>query len=374
MKKHILLLLVVAVAALSARGDNGDDAALAGWSLKAIYGDKFALGAAMNAQQISGVDTAGVNLVRRHFSSVVAENNMKCEMIHPARHTYNFAAGDSLVAFGEANDIAVVGHCLIWHSQCAPWFFVDDEGKQIDAAELKRRMEEHITTIVSHFKGRIKGWDVVNEALLEDGSYRRSKYYEILGEEYIPLAFEYAHRADPDAELYYNDYAMNMPRKREAVVRLVQQLQERGLRIDAVGMQGHMGMDYPDIDEFEESIVAFAGAGVNVMITEWDMSALPTLSRSANIADRINADGSADLYPHGLPDEISQQWNARMRDFFLLFLRHADVITRVTAWGVSDGDSWKNDYPVRGRHDYPLLFDRHYEPKPFLRALCTAVE
>ena len=141
--------------------------------------------------------------------------------------------------------------------------------------------------MVSHYKGRIKGWDVVNEAILEDGSYRNTPFYEILGEEFIPLAFQYAHEADPDVELYYNDYGMNVAGRRDGVVKLVKQLQERGLRIDAVGMQGHMGMDYPELQEFEESIQAFSSTGVKVMITEWDMSALPTVSFTANVSDTV---------------------------------------------------------------------------------------
>ncbi|MCD8282222.1 MAG: endo-1,4-beta-xylanase [Prevotella sp.] len=340
-------------------------------SIKGVFGDKFLVGVAMNQRQVAGMDTAAVRIVKRHFNSVVAENCMKCEAIHPQESVYDFTAADSLVAFGEANGMAVIGHCLVWHSQCAPWFFTDKEGKRVSAETLKQRMKDHITTVVSRYKGRVKGWDVVNEALLEDGSYRKSPYFEILGEEYIPLAFEYAREADPDAELYYNDYAMNVPAKRAAVVKLVRKLKARGLRIDGVGMQGHMGMDYPDINEFEESIVAFGAEGVNVMVTEWDMSALPTVSRSANVSDRVAFEQEMNPYPAGLPDSISDKWNARMKAFFELFVRHAGFITLVTAWGVADGDSWKNDFPVRGRREYPLLFDRNYEPKPFIKELCN---
>ncbi|MCD8289486.1 MAG: endo-1,4-beta-xylanase [Prevotella sp.] len=366
------LLFSVMTALLLASCSNSD-ATSAGddWSLKGAFGDRFLVGAAINQLQSSGQDTAAVEVIRRHFNSIVAENCMKCEAIHPEENRYDFVAADSLMDFGEASGMAVIGHCLIWHSQCAPWFFTDSDGNQVSAEVLKLRMKDHITTIVSRYKGRVHGWDVVNEAILEDGTYRQSKFYEILGEEYIPLAFSYAHEADPDAELYYNDYAMNMPAKREAVVKLVRSLKEQGLRIDAVGMQGHMGMDYPDIGEFEESIKAFAAEGVNVNITEWDMSALPTVSRSANVADKVEYEQAMNPYPDGLPDSISRQWNARMKAFFELFLRHSDVITRVTAWGVSDGDSWKNDYPMKGRKEYPLLFDRNYQPKPFVRELCN---
>lgn len=365
--KHIASALLIA--AFVAACGNQKATVVGEPSLKDAVGDKFLIGVALNVNQSSGVDTSSIKLVKQHFNSIVAENCMKCEVIHPEEDRYDFTLADQFVSFGEKNGMAVIGHCLIWHSQLAPWFCVDEKGNNVTPEVLKQRMKDHITTIVTRYKGRIKGWDVVNEAILEDGSYRKSKFYEILGEEFIPLAFQYAHEADPDAELYYNDYAMNMPGKREGVVKLVNSLKEKGIRIDAVGMQGHMGMDYPDINEFEQSIVAFAGTGVKVMVTEWDMSALPTVKQSANISDTVAYQKMLNPYPATLPDSVSKVWNNRMKQFFSLFEKHADVISRVTAWGVSDSDSWKNDFPVKGRHDYPLLFDRNYQPKPFVKEI-----
>ena len=365
--KHIASALLIA--AFVAACGNQKATVVEEPSLKDAVGDKFLMGVALNVNQSSGVDTSSIKLVKQHFNSIVAENCMKCEVIHPEEDRYDFTLADQFVSFGEKNGMAVIGHCLIWHSQLAPWFCVDEKGNNVTPEVLKQRMKDHITTIVTRYKGRIKGWDVVNEAILEDGSYRKSKFYEILGEEFIPLAFQYAHEADPDAELYYNDYAMNMPGKREGVVKLVSSLKEKGIRIDAVGMQGHMGMDYPDINEFEQSIVAFAGTGVKVMVSEWDMSALPTVKQSANISDTVAYQKMLNPYPETLPDSVSKAWNNRMKQFFGLFEKHADVISRVTAWGVSDCDSWKNDFPVKGRHDYPLLFDRNYQPKPFVKEI-----
>ena len=365
--KHIASALLIA--AFVAACGNQKATVVEEPSLKDAVGDKFLMGVALNVNQSSGVDTSSIKLVKQHFNSIVAENCMKCEVIHPEEDRYDFTLADQFVSFGEKNGMAVIGHCLIWHSELAPWFCVDEKGNNVTPEVLKQRMKDHITTIVTRYKGRIKGWDVVNEAILEDGSYRKSKFYEILGEEFIPLAFQYAHEADPDAELYYNDYAMNMPGKREGVVKLVSSLKEKGIRIDAVGMQGHMGMDYPDINEFEQSIVAFAGTGVKVMVTEWDMSALPTVKQSANISDTVAYQKMLNPYPETLPDSVSKAWNNRMKQFFDLFEKHADVISRVTAWGVSDSDSWKNDFPVKGRHDYPLLFDRNYQPKPFVKEI-----
>lgn len=338
-------------------------------SLARTFADKFLIGAAINTSHANEKNPMAVAVIKQHFNSIVAENCMKNEVIHPEEKRYDFTSADSLVNFGQKYDMNIIGHCLIWHSQCAPWFCIDEQGNPASPEVLKQRMKEHITTIMTRYKGKIKGWDVVNEAIVEDGSYRKSPFYEILGEEFIPLAFQYAHEADPNAELYLNDYGMNVPGRRDTYVRIIKNLKERGLRIDAIGMQGHMGMDYPTLEEFETSLLAFANTGIKVMITEWDMSALPTIRQSANITDTIAFRKAMNPYPNGLPDSVSIQWNQRMKDFFQLFLKHADKITRVTAWGVSDGESWKNNFPVKGRTEYPLLFDRNYELKPFVKEL-----
>mgnify|MGYP002531881941 FL=1 len=365
---HVILTLFASMLVVSC--GNGKQATITEEpALKDVFGDKFLVGVAVNVRQSSEVDTASVKIIKKHFNSIVAEDCMKSANIHPEEDRYNFEQADQFVKFGQENNMAIIGHCLIWHSQLAPWFCVDQKGNNVSAEVLKQRMKDHITTIVTRYKGKIKGWDVVNEAIEEDGSYRKTKFYEILGEEYIPLAFQYAHEADPDAELYYNDYGMNVPGRRDAVVKLVNSLKAKGLRIDAIGMQGHMGMDYPTIEDFEASMLAFAGTGVKVMITEWDMSALPTVKRSANISDTVTFRKAMNPYPEALPDSVSAVWNARMKAFFNLFLKHADIVERVTAWGVSDGDSWKNNFPVRGRKEYPLQFDRNYEMKPFLKEL-----
>lgn len=338
-------------------------------TLKDTFKDEFLIGTAMNTWQVAGLDKKAQEVVKKHFSAIVAENCMKIEEIHPEKDRYDFSSADSLVAFGEANGITITGHTLIWHSQCPRWFWYDEKGELVSPEVLKEHMRDHIYTVVGRYKGRIKGWDVVNEAIVEDGSYRKSPFYQILGEEFIPLAFQYAHEADPNAELYLNDYGMNVPGRRNTYVKLIKDLQARGLRIDAIGMQGHMGMDYPDLNEFEESLLAFAGTGIKVMITEWDMSALPSVNFSANITDTVAFRKSLNPYTEELPDSVSQKWNNRMKEVFNLFLKHADKIDRVTAWGVTDKESWKNDFPVKGRTDYPLLFDRNYEAKPFVKEL-----
>lgn len=355
----MVMLLIICV------GNGGAEAQTR--TLQSVLADKFLIGVAVNPAQVNGRDSMGAALIKKHFNSIVAENCMKSGTIHPEEERYNFTLADEFVRFGEENGMFIIGHTLIWHSQLPKWFFVDEKGENVTSEVLKARMKAHIQTVVRRYKGRVKGWDVVNEAIESDGSYRKSLFYKIIGEEFIPLAFQYAHEADPDAELYYNDYGMADERKRNAVVRLVQSLKEQGLRIDGVGMQGHMGVDHPNYEEFEKSIVAFGQAGVKVMITEWDMSTLPTVNSGANVADTVYFNKVLNPYPVELPEAVSEKWNRRMESFFRLFEKHSDVIFRVTVWGLSDGDSWLNNWPVRGRRDYPLLFDRNHQPKPFVR-------
>lgn len=367
--RKIILSAIAAMAFCGHAAAQTNDADLP--ALKDFVKGKFDIGVALNANQAADNLPEITKLVTRHFNNIVAEDCMKSENIHPEKDRYDWTAADSLVMFGEKYGMDVYGHALIWHSQLAKWFPVDKNGKLISKKEMKKRMKEHIYTVMRRYKGKVKGWDVVNEAIEDDGTFRKSPFYQVLGEEYIPLSFQYAHEADPDAELYINDYNMKNRAKCYAYVKLVNKLKRRGLRIDAIGMQGHMGMDYPSIDEYEESIKAFAATGCKVMISEWEMSALPTVHQSANIGDELAYQASFNPYPNGLPDSVSTVWNQRMKDFFTLFIKYSDVITRVNVWGVGDGDSWKNNFPMKGRMEYPLLFDRQYRLKPFLRELMS---
>ena len=340
-------------------------------TLKDALKDKFYMGAALNLDQIWEKDANDVEIIKQHFNSIVAENCMKSMYLQPREGEFFFDDADKFVEFGERNGMWIVGHCLIWHSQLPAWFCVDENGENVSPEVLKERMKNHIQTIVGRYKGRVNGWDVVNEAILDDGAYRQSKFYEILGEEFVLLAFQYAQEADPNAELYYNDYNEWHAGKRETVVRLIHTLKERGIRIDAIGMQGHFGMEYPSLSEYEAAIQAYTNAGVNVMVTELDLSILPLARRetSAEISTSIEYQQQFNPYTEGVPEEKMQEWTIRMFDFFKLFLKYEDKITRVTMWGVSDGGSWKNDFPVRGRTDYPLLFDRNHQPKPIVEKI-----
>jgi endo-1,4-beta-xylanase len=212
---------------------------------------------------------------------------------------------------------------------------------------------------------------VVNEAINDDGSWRESPFYKILGKDFVKLAFQYAQEADPDAELYYNDYSMSLEGRRNGVITMVKELQAQGIKVSGIGMQGHLGMDFPDLKEFEKSIVAFAALGVKVMITELDMSVLPSpwSQTGANIADKAEYHEKMNPYVNGVTPEVNAEWENRFFSFFELFEKHSDKISRVTLWGLRDADSWKNNWPIPGRTDYPLLFDRNYEAKPVVKRI-----
>jgi Beta-1,4-xylanase len=340
-------------------------------TLKSALDGKFYIGAALNIGQITGQDTASLRILEEHFSSIVAENCMKSGELLKQEGQYDFSMADNFVELGEKHGMFIIGHCLIWHSQLPRWFCVDERGKNVSPDVLKARMKNHISTVVGRYKGRVHGWDVVNEAILEDGSYRKSKFYEILGEEFIPLAFQYAHEADPDAELYYNDYNEWYPGRTKTVIRLIRTLKERGIRIDAIGMQGHLGLEGPSLQEYERAILAYSDEGVKVAITELDISILPEAWNDigADIATNIEYKQSLNPYTEGVPDSVMTVWNSRVHDLFALFLKHSDKVSRVTMWGITDGDSWKNGFPIRGRTDYPLLFDREYKAKPVVQMI-----
>lgn len=371
MKKNIYYLFLLLAVSLICACNNVAGNAEQEPSLKEAFKDKFYIGTALNLDQIWGRDTAGVDIVKKQFNAVVAENCMKSMFLQPEKGKFFFDDADKFVEFGEQNKMYITGHTLIWHSQAPDWFFIDEKGKEVSREVLIERMKNHITTVVSRYKGRIKGWDVVNEAIEDDGSWRESKFYKIIGEDFIKLAFQFAHEADPEADLYYNDYSMFLEGRRKGVVNMVKSLQEQGIKIDGIGMQGHVGVSSPSIEDFEKSINAFSALGVKIMITELDLSALPSPweNTGANISDTVAYKKEMNPYTDSLPQDVTTAWEERYLDFFKLFIKHKDNIGRVTFWGVTDADSWKNDFPVVGRTDYPLLFDRNNKAKPVVQKL-----
>lgn len=344
-------------------------------TMREAFADKFLIGTALSTRQVMSKNEELQALIKNQFSAVVAENCMKAESLQPEEGKFKFTDGDRLCDLAEKNGQVVTGHCLIWHSQAPRWFFKDENGNQVSREVLIQRMKDHIYKVVGHFKGRVKGWDVVNEAIEGNGEYRKSLYYRIIGPEFIRLAFQFAHEADPDAELYYNDYGMDSPGKREGVVRMVKDLKEHGCRIDAVGMQSHVGFNTP-LDEYEKSMDAFIAAGVKVMVTELDLSVLPWPRGNYGAAVETNFDykKAMDPYTDGLPADKAKEQDDFYAKLFDIYLRHSKDLTRVTFWGVTDGDSWKNNFPVRGRTDYPLAFDRNMQPKPFVQTIIEMAE
>ena len=331
-------------------------------ALKELMPKGMVIGVAINQRQSDGVDTAGVELITKQFNQISPENLLKFQPVHPAADRYAFDAQDRYVQFGVDRKMQVVGHTLVWHNQTPAWVFQGTDGKPADRQTLLARMRDHIHTVVGRYKGRIFGWDVVNEAIDEDGSLRKAPWHDGIGDDYVAKAFEFAHEADPDAELYYNDYNLEKPAKRAGVIRLVKDLKARGLRIDGIGNQGHWQLETPTIAQIEEALVDLHRTGLKVMYSELDINLLPPAGRNADPA-------IANPYADGLPDEKQQQLAKRYADIFGVFLTHRDAVTRVTFWGLSDADSWLN----RGRMNYPLLWDRMRQPKPAFQAVVQAL-
>lgn len=344
-------------------------------TLRDAFSDAFLIGTALNERQIYGEDQQGQELAVREFNAVTAENVMKWEIIHSEPGVYDFDVADAMIELAEENDMFVVGHTLVWHSQTPDWVFYDDYGELLSREALLERMSDHIQTIVGRYKGRVHGWDVVNEAIVDDGSMRDTYWYQIIGDDYLAKAFEFTHEADPDAELYYNDYSLEIPAKREGAIRLVESLQDQGAPITGIGTQGHFSLDWPTLENIERTIVDFAALRIDVMITEVDIDVLPQAFdyMGADVNVSVELQDELNPYSGGLPDSVQQQLTDRYRDIFEIYLKHSDDITRVTFWGVTDGDSWKNNWPVRGRTNYPLIFDRNWEPKPAHQAIIELV-
>ena len=326
--------------------------------------------------QVSNDQTANWPVIVENFNWVVAENCMKCEVIHPKEGVYDFTLADKFVDKAKAAGLKVLGHCLIWHSQCAPWFHYDEQGNLVSEEVLKKRMREHIYTIVNHFKGRVDAWDVVNEAFEDDGTPRQSLFYQILGTDYIPLAFQYAHEADPNVELYYNDFSMNKKAKVEGVADFFRPLIRQGLPVTAIGMQGHLvleGNNY--IEQYEHAIRTIAALGVPTFFSEVDLSVLPNPFgfSGANISDKFAYRKEMDPYVDGLTKEKNAEIENFWVDFYQLLLRHRESVSRVSFWCLNDANSWRNDFPIKGRTDYATLFDRQNRPKPVVQKLIALV-
>ena len=337
-------------------------------SLKSVYQEDFLIGTALGTEHILEKNEKANLLIKREFNAITPENIMKSQLIHPAINIYNFDIADKYVEYGQKNKMYVVGHTLVWHSQLPA--FVN---KIRSADSLRIFMTEHINTVAGRYAGKINSWDVVNEALNEDGTLRKSIFLNKLGEGYIKEAFDLAAKADPNAALYYNDYNIEQPAKRKGAIEIIKKLQASGTKINGVGIQGHWSINNLNLKNIEESIIEFYQLGIKVAFTELDLTVLPNPwdLKGADVNQRFAENPALNPYKDALPDSIQTVLANRYKDIFKIFLKHRDKISRVTFWGVDDSHSWLNGFPIRNRTNYPLLFDRALEPKKAYQAVLS---
>jgi endo-1,4-beta-xylanase len=357
----LLLCAAIALATVSAAAETP--------ALKSVAPRGLRIGAAVNRTQASGNDAKAVAIVSRQFDTVTAENDLKWERVHPEPDRFDFEPADRYVEFGAKHGMFVVGHVLLWHQQTPAWVFAGESGRPLDRAAALARLKGHIDAVVGRYRGRIGGWDVVNEALEDDGTLRKTPWLEAIGEDYVAKAFELAHEADPAAELYYNDYNLWKPAKRDAAIRLVQGLKAKGIRVDGIGEQAHWGVDDPPLEAIDAALAAIRASGTTPLITELDMDVLPRDPDQwgADLAKKAKIRAATNIYPDGLPAEAQQRLARRYADVFTLFLKHG--VGRVTLWGVTDATTWLHDFPIPGRVNYPLLWDHAGREKPAFGAV-----
>ena len=324
-----------------------------GKGLKDYYQSYFPLGAAIRPQSVSGPEG---ELILKHFESVTAENAMKMGPIHPKEGEFFWADADAIVNFAQTNKLKIRGHTLCWHNQTPNWLFKDGQGGDVTKEVLLKRLKDHIAAVVGRYKGKIYAWDVVNEVIDDDDSiyFRDSPWYKICGEEFVAKAFEYAHEADPNALLFYNDYNTESAGKRERIYKMLKGLLDKKVPIHGVGLQAHWSIFGPTEQEIQESIEKFSSLGLKIQFTELDVSVYQSEhSRRDRRPDESDA----------FTSEMEAKQVEQYKMIFKVFRAHKDKITGVTFWNVSDKSSWLDNFPVRGRKNYPLLFDQNLQPK-----------
>ncbi len=323
--------------------------------LKDYYQNYFTIGVAVSPAALKRDEA---QLILQQFNSMTPENAMKMGPIHPRENEYYWRDADSIAAFAKRNNLKLRGHTLCWHNQTPRWFFTDSAtGKQVTKEVLLQRLKDHITAVVKRYKGIIYAWDVVNEVISDknDEYFRNSLFYQICGEEFVAKAFQYAHEADPDALLFYNDYNEINTVKREKIFKMVKGLKDAGVPVHGVGLQGHWAINEPSEQQLDSTINYFAGLGLKLQVTELDISVYPkehtTRERRAGDYDTV----------FSAEKEIRQ--NEMYKMCFRVFRKYKNVLSGVTFWNISDRHSWLDNFPVRGRKDYPLLFDKDLKPK-----------
>ena len=342
-------LMLFTSTALSARdnimNDNSEQATDLG--LKDYFKGYFPVGVAVSPLSLSGAEGA---LILKHFASLTAENVMKMGPIHPEENRYFWDNADKIVNFASSNGLRMRGHTLCWYQQTPSWMFMDAAGNAVTKEVLLARLKAHIQQVAGRYKGKIYAWDVVNEAVADNGDlvYRETNWYKICGEEYIAKAFQWAHEADPDAKLFYNDYNTENPAKRDKIYKMLKGLLDAGVPVHGIGLQGHWGLTNPSETNLRAAIEKFSSLGLKVQITELDISV-------------YSSDKEAAVVP--LTGEKEQMQMDQYKMVFKVFRDYKAVITGVTFWNISDKTSWLDNFPVRGRKNYPLLFDQNLQPK-----------
>ncbi|ALQ07912.1 MULTISPECIES: endo-1,4-beta-xylanase [Pseudoalteromonas] len=375
-KKYTLSLLLLA-GSLSV--DAAQDPAL-----KNTFADSFKMGVAVNQDIVTGQNTAAQSIIAKQFNTVTLENAMKAEVIYPQQGKVDFSGADAFIDFAKQNNMFTVGHTLVWHNQTPDWFFTNSKNEPNTPAEQLEQMRKHIELVAGRYKNKVDAWDVVNEVIADDGSYRPTVWVNRIGngDTMVKAAFKYAQQYSPNTELYYNDFNAWRPEKRDGIIRMIKMLQKEGIRIDGIGIQAHWGLNFPKMQYIEQAIDAYAALGIKVMITELDIDVLP-LTKEGQITgtDMMKPqfqleefETYLDPYKNGLPSDVEAQLNARYKALFELFYAKRDKIDRVTFWGLHDGMSWKNDYPIPNRTNYPLLWDRNLNPKPVIKTIADVVQ
>lgn len=370
MHRVILLLFLFFSISFFSQNENG---------LSYLYKDHFLLGSIYHGS-VLGNDELNLNqvqeniIISKEFNTITAENCMKPLFLLDQNGNYNFEESDKFVDYALENNLTIVGHTLVWKNSAPEWFFKDEKGNTISREILILRLKDYIKTVVSRYKGKISYWDVVNEAVDvfksdDNKSYaalKPSPWYDIIGEDYIKIAFEAAHDADPNCKLIYNDYNMYQSEKTDFIIDMVNNLKSEGVPIHGIGSQGHMFLNHPSLDKVEYWLRKISDANIPLHITELDVSVLPNAwkHRGASVEDRFDLAQEYNPYPNYIPLSKLKQQAKRYKSLFKLFLKYSHTIERVTFWGVWDGNSWRNYLPMKGRTDYPLLFDRKFKPKP----------
>ena len=349
-----------------------------GQNLKNSFEPHFKIGSALNIeQQLIKRKNEFTQLIKSQFNSIVAENAMKWDALNPKPGIYNFKLSDKIVDFAHENQMEMVGHVLFWHNQTPDWLFKDPKGNQVSKEVLLERMRQHIRVLNKRYENKIHAWDVVNEALNEDGSLRDSPWKQILGEDWVQQAFKIAHEELPaTTQLIYNDYNLYKPAKLKGLVNIINAMQDVGIRIDAVGAQAHWGLNYPSQNNIQHLIHTLHQAKVKIHFSELDIEVLPKPKKfngGAEITELHKYNDSIDPYRQGLSIEMQERLAQRYQTLFKIFVAHSDKIERVNFWGLTDEFSWKNFWPVPNRTNHPLLFDREGKPKKaFFSVLSTA--